>query len=195
MNPGAFTLGPNNYPPIAGGCSPATISIKAAGKVDKKESDGKNDARVTWKGRKAADIRISFTWKEDGDINGNPGPIETAVEAFLLEISPRGANGGKTWDFNALDAKKHKISSMMVEEIETKRTPGTGMATCDISGASWVKPKAVAGGKGTGKTPDAAAGWTMHGKSKAGAKGGGGSSDGSPPPKGFDGPNAPKAKP
>jgi hypothetical protein len=129
----------------------AVVKWKSSGKVDQKESDGKDDARTTWKGRKTGDVSITITWKETD-------AADAAATAMLTALSPRGPNSGLPFELVAADQGIHNAHSIIVTDLAgPNRTPGSGQATADITASTWSKPSAPAGGKG--KTPDAAVEW------------------------------------
>lgn len=136
------------FPTNAGNCI-VVVKFTSKGKVDKKEADGKDDAHTTWKGRAPAEIEINLSWKEIE-------PTDQEVCDALYQISPRGPNSGKAWDFtvgDGRDAKIHNAPRVVIEDLDGPvRSPGKGEATAKIKCSSWTQPT-QANGPGKATTP------------------------------------------
>lgn len=177
------------WPPPGGG-GVVTLTFKSGQKLDKKESDGKDDARVTFKGRKACEIKITMTWVAPRVIKGERffAEADDAATEMLKAISPRGPNAGTAWEFavtgDAADAARiHDVRSIMVDDIDgPNTTPGSGLKTATITASSWTKPTATTG---KAKTPDKAEPWSKNTTTKIGTNGNvvGGFSDDDEKPK------------
>lgn len=186
--PGVVQIGEWKWP-AKGVEGYAVVGWESSGKVDEKESDGKNDARATWKGRKVGAVTITLTWKET-DV------ADAAASAMLTALSPRGPGGGKPFEIVAADQEIHNAHSILVTKlVGPKRTPGSGQTSADITADTWSKPSAPAGGKG--KTPDAAVAWKNAPTKGAGDNGSSTTKIGSNSNTvgGFSSDSAPKVKP
>jgi hypothetical protein len=140
------------------------VEISRKAKVDKKESDGKNDAKTTFKGKSPADVKVTFTWPEWMPAETAPfgkTPEDVYVRKALRELNPGGPKGGQPWELTHVDAELFDVASVLFESLTVKRTEGTNQITAELSGASWVKPAATAAGKGAAKTPDRANEWKL----------------------------------
>ena len=161
-------------PPGSGGV--VVVTFKGGQKLDKKEADGKDDARVSAKGRKLCDIKIAMTWIVPRVIAGERffGEAEDTANTMLKAISPRGPNAGMAWEFtvtgeSAETAKIHDVRSVMIDDIEGPNpSPGSGLKTATITASSWTKPTATAG---KAKTPDKAEPWSKNTTTKIGTNG------------------------
>lgn len=173
----------------------ATIEITQEIKVDEKEAQGKDDAKVTIKGLKPSDIKVHLQWFNR---------IDKQTMDFLREISPRNKkNSGKPFQLVHPDAKSASISDVIVKKIgPIKREPGTN--SCDLEMVSWIKKPTGSGSK----TPTDPMQWSGSGSTtRIGSNGNrvGGFADDPPTKKigsnnnqvgGMDnGPNKPVAKP
>lgn len=116
------------------------IAYKSSAEFDKKKADGKNDARTTFKGRKVGEVSITITWKIDKAAAGAKGPIDSYVRDLLADISPRGPNAGKSWTWTEDDQTIHNANDITIDDIDTKRPPGTGSGTATIKASTWTKP-------------------------------------------------------
>lgn len=181
LDPGFCTIGTWQFPPTSGSCT-VLVSIEAEGKVDEKEADGKDDATTTWKGRKPASVKISLSWRAFNWQGQTPANVD--IRAALKDLSPRGMNGGKAWEFTHCDAEVHGVLSIIIKKISgPKWELGSDKVTADIEAASWVKPAPK--DTGAAKTPASASPWD------AAAPGRKPSTPSAP--QGFGGPSAPAA--
>lgn len=159
------------------------VEFSGKGKVDKKESDGKSDAKTTWKGRAPCDVKITLTWPE-WDWNGQTVE-DVYVRRALKELNPRGPKGGEPWEVTHIDAELFDVAAVMFESMPLKRTEATSQLVAELSGASWVKPPPD--DKGKAKTATDPNNWQL-GHPKVGTK--------APIVRnGFGGPSSPGVKP
>lgn len=131
-----------------------TVKYKSGAENFQVRADGRDDARQTFRGRKLAELQISFTWKEDSDGAGGQGPIDTYVTDMLTDLSPRGKNAGKSWAWVERDQRLHNVNNITIDDMETVRTPGSGSASATIKASSWVKPAVRPPVTATPTTPD-----------------------------------------
>ena len=128
-----------------------TLKPKSKGKVDKKNAQGKDDAKTTWQGKDPADLEIEISW------NSNDTAADAAIEDRLSDLNPRGPNGGKTLMIAARRLRIHAIDTIIIEEMDgPEDKPGTSLVSCKIKAAS-ISKSAQAGqaGQGDAKTPTA----------------------------------------
>jgi hypothetical protein len=153
MARGAIAIGDWPYPGAMGG-GVAIPKPTSAAKIDKKESDGQDDGRTTFKGKKVGEIEIEFRWE---DTKGDPTGVNFYTTAMLADISPRGPKAGKSFEWVDDDQDIHKAYSIVVETLKGPiRPPGSGEATATLSCSTWVKPKPA---QPVAKTPDKAEPW------------------------------------
>lgn len=149
--PGGVQFGGWEFPPPDVGGGIALVTWDSGAKVDEKESDGKNDARTTFKGSSPAKFEVELRW------SGRATSTDDYAVRMLKDLSPRGPNAGKPWEFVAADQEIHNAFNAMVKTIRGPvRTAGQDEVTAKISCSSWVKPKAT---KSVAKTPKKAEPW------------------------------------
>ena len=142
-----LNIGTSSLPGPSGGVT-ISIKYKAAAKIDKKEVDGKNDATVTNKGRKARDINVTLEWlysPRDPTVVG--GKVNLEVCAFLAGISPSVVPGA-SFDFAEQDSTVQfamNVKSVMIEDIDIEDyDPSRGTRKATIHAVSWGKGSASA---------------------------------------------------
>lgn len=144
---GAWKIGEGDLHPVN-----VSVKTEAEGKVDKKESDGKDDATATWKGRKVASIDISLSW------DARDTAVNDKMFEVLTDLSPRGPKGGEGFEYAERCASVHGIKSILIEKITGPNTEaGTSETKAEIKGGSWTKPAAK--GPAAGKTPTSPQKW------------------------------------
>jgi hypothetical protein len=183
--PGTIACGEWHWPPISGpaaGQGFALITYKSSAKVDEKESDGQDDGRTTFKGKKPASGTIEIHFVDD--------PRYPEIHAAAMELirawSPRGPNAGKPWELSAPRASAHYISAIVFKDLDGPNDePGSNKLVAKFAWSSWVKPTAK--GRGKGATPATPYKWHPEPKGAAPA----------PPATGFGSGSTtkPKAKP
>ena len=138
---GEFALGGWKWTAFYGSVA---ITYKSSGELKHVKAQGKDDSRDTWLGRNTGKVKITISWKQDTvppteNIDGR-GPISSFVHDFLADIDPRGPNGGKPFQFVEDDADISVITSVIIEDLERTKTPGSQLRTATISASTWVKP-------------------------------------------------------
>ncbi len=155
MASGRFSIGPSTWLPSMGSCE---IDYDSKGEFKAIKADGKNDSRETWLGRHNAIITVKLSWRDDTRPDSDvDGPIDTRVVNFLADISPRGPNGGKAFAWVENDQRIHNVYDITVEQLTSKRVPGSGKGDATIKLFSWIKPAATS--PIVTKTPDKASPW------------------------------------
>ncbi len=99
---GTVQIGTWRFPPPEDAQGVAVLKWSSGVKLDKKETDGKNDARTTFKGRQTGEVKITLRWKER-DASGATTKIDGYVTRMLVDLSPRGPNGGTPYEIVAKD--------------------------------------------------------------------------------------------
>lgn len=186
-DPGYVKLGQWEFPPADAPRVKVVVEITGKAKIDKKESDGKDDAKTTFKGKSPAEGKVTFSWPEWEPLIGQT-PEDVYMRKALRELNPRGPKAGEPWELTHVDAELFDVDSFMFEQLSLKRADGTNQITAELSSASWVKPKATAQGAGKAKTPVDPNAWTMGAPKNTGPRSLG-------EPVKFGGDNPPAVKP
>lgn len=153
---GYIRFGEHELGPTCAARCLVVLKPKSAGKVDKKESDGKSDAVTTWKGAKPAEWEATVTW------NNRSGILEdeendARIEEILYQLSPRGPNPGQAWEFASKRSRIHGTQQAGIEEVEgPEDKPGSSEVSAKIKFASWSAPNKTAQGQGKADTADKA---------------------------------------
>lgn len=153
---GTVQIGSWRFPPPEDAQGVALLKWASSAKLDKKPTDGKNDARTTFKGRETGEVKITLKWK-DIDATGAATKIDDYATRMLADLSPRGPNAGTPYELVAKDQEIHAAHNVIAEKLEgPDRAPGVE-ATAILSCSTWTKDtsKPV-----VAKTPDAAKAWS-----------------------------------
>lgn len=181
--PGTIAVGDWHWPPLTGpaaGMGKALITYKSSAKIDLKESDGQDDGRTTFKGKKPAEGTIEIYFVDDPRIP----EIHKAAMDMIRALSPRGPNAGKPWELSAPRQSAHYISAIEIKDLDGPNDQfGSNELVAKFTWASWSPPKPST--KGKGATPKVPYKWHAEPKGKTPA----------PTPTGFGSPTAPKVKP
>jgi hypothetical protein len=132
------------------------LKPKSAGKVDKKQADGKSDAATTWKGAKPAEWEAEISWNNRDGIEADE-ENDARIEEILYQLSPRGPNPGKAWEFASKRSRIHGTSQVGIEDVEgPEDAPGSSEVKAKIKFASWAAPSETAKGQGEATQADKA---------------------------------------
>jgi len=121
--------------------------------IDKKASQGKDDAVATDKGRHVRDVTLTVSWPDIERLNLMMAPVVT-------DWDPAGDKGGKpfqwTHERNGLDMGAVKsVRAVIFEEAEGPNVEaGSGTNIVKYKLTSWVKPSAAPGAAKTADEKD-----------------------------------------
>lgn len=121
--------------------------------IDKKASQGKDDAVATDKGRHVRELTFTVSWPDIERINVMMGPV-------VADWDPAGDKGGKPFEWsherNGLDLGAAKsVRAVLFEEAEGPNVEaGSGTAIVKYKLTSWVKPSAAPGAAKTADEKD-----------------------------------------